>query len=159
MKKKNTYSYLVTICVILILLAVTCAGCSSATELTTLDAPPEAATLLTDDGESTELLLDERQWNFPNLAQHQVYLLDDCLYIDFLFDKKADADQLDRARSFALTSFTLLKYQFLGPYPYREVIKARQNEELMWNNVSCRVWQGDELLYQDDYDHVYYDED
>jgi len=116
---------------------------------------PAGALALTDTGESTELLTDARQWNLSQLEQHQVYLLDNCLYVDFLFTDEVDADQLDRARSFVLSSFSVLSYQYLGAYPYRDIIKAREKKELIWEEVRCRIWQEDELLYEDVYDKIY----
>ena len=115
---------------------------------------PAGALALTDPEESTELLTDVRQWNLPQLEQHVVFLQDDCLTVQFAFSKDADASQLDRARSFVLSSFVLGDRDILGPYPYGDVIDARYKGELDWNSVNCQVWQGPDLVYEDVHDQV-----
>ena len=118
---------------------------------------PAGALALTDTGESTELLTDARQWNLSQLEQHQVYLQDGQLYVDWVFPKKAAADQIDRARAFVQTSFVLGYQQILGPYPYRDVIEGYYGGELEWTGVTCRLWQGGKLAFEDVYDKLYLD--
>ncbi len=145
---------------LLVVLALVCllAGCGAPrTEL----QPPENAQVLTD-SRAVELFRDPRQWNMPQLLDHQLYLLDGRLYAEFLFDKAADADQIDRARSYSLRSFVLTDAYILGEYPYGELIigQAKQAADATtWEAVTCRVYNEKKLLYGDVFDRVYLDED
>lgn len=147
------FSVIAVVCVLLLAAALLLPQAGSAPELEI----PAGALALTDTGESTELLTDARQWNLSQLEQHQVYLQDGQLYVDWVFPKKAAADQIDRARAFVQTSFVLGYQQILGPYPYRDVIEGYYGGELEWTGVTCRLWQGGKLAFEDVYDKLYLD--
>ncbi len=104
------------------------------------------------------MFVDKRQWNMPQLQEHELYLLDERLYVEFLFEKNADEGQIDRARSFSLTTFVLSSIQILGEYPYSELMMNREKKRegfVDWQAVTCHIYSGDELIYEDIYDRVY----
>jgi len=109
---------------------------------------PAHAVVYTDEQEM-ELFLDEMQWNMPDLLQQEVYLAGDEINIDFWFSEAAGFNQIDGARSFAITAFVIKHAYPLGLSPYDWLLI---DSDVMWKTVSCKVYQGPDLLYHDCYD-------
>lgn len=135
--------------VLMVSLMLLCA-CAEPLELY---VPDDAAVYTSED--AAVLLKDAMQWNMTHLVQHELYIKDDTLYMDCLFDKAVDAGEIDRMRSFVITAFVLLHCDALGPTPYSELVMDRNRGELMWESVVCRIYQGSELVYEDVHDLVY----
>ena len=103
--------------------------------------------------------MDVRQWNLPQLLQQEVYLLDQRLYAEFLFAPDTDFSQLDRARSFCLTTFVLGEVQILGEYPYSQLVLDKQRGatgSADWQAFTCRIYSDGKLLYEDIHDKLYF---
>lgn len=135
-----------------ILLAVVCVIILCMDNLNTSPITiPREATVYTDD-QAVELFQDVGQWGMPDLLQQEAYLVGDEMNIDFWFSKSAGDNQIDAARSFAITAFVLRYPNFLGTSPYQDLIV---NEDVTWKTVSCKVYRGRELLYHERYDEQY----
>lgn len=109
----------------------------------------ENATYYTDD-RAQELFMKSGNYNFENLNSHDLYKIDDTLYIDFYFSKEATKKQLDDARVFALSTFV---FKFLPPSeesPY--MIFNTDERPTQWVRVTCRIYIDDKLNSEDKYD-------
>lgn len=76
-------------------------------------------------------------------------MLDGRINMDFWFDKKADDDQINNARSFAINAFVLRQAPAVGESPYRNLLN---DKSVQWQTASFRVYQGGKLLYLEQYD-------
>jgi len=102
------------------------------------------------DERAQEMFMDERNYSLTNLKGHEVYLIDNTIHIDFYFDKNATFHQIDKARSFAITTFILKHSMAMGESPYM-VFTVGENRNI-WERVSCRVYINDKLSIEENYD-------
>ena len=82
-KSKHMPSNLLILFLIFMALLYPMLGCEKAQPSFKI---PDDAVLLTD-YRAIELFVDKRQWNMPQLQEHELYLLDERLYVEFLFEK------------------------------------------------------------------------
>ena len=102
------------------------------------------------DERAQEMFVDERNYSLTNLKGHEVYLIDKTIHIDFYFSKNATFHQIDKARSFAITTFILKHSMAMGESPYM-VFTIGENRNI-WEKVSCRVYINDKLYIEENYD-------
>lgn len=103
------------------------------------------------DERAQEMFIDERYYSMVNLKGHELYIHEDILNIDFYFDKDVTEHQIDKARSFALTTFILRHSSPYGESPYGELNTSNRND-IKWNYVLCRIYVNDKLKTEEKYD-------
>ena len=92
---------------------------------------------------------EEEQWGMLDLLQHEVYLLDDEININFWFGEMANNYQVDRARNFVIRTFVLRRPYTMAPQPYDRMAR---NMAIRWDTVSSKVYLDGDLLFHDRYD-------
>ena len=106
-------------------------------------------TSLTNFTEESAAVLFLEEWSMHDLLQHDVYLIDSEMNVDFWFSEAADVHQLDRARNFSVRTFLLRQPYTMGRSPYDRLAR---NLGISWETVSIRIFLDGELLHHDRYD-------
>lgn len=102
------------------------------------------------DKRAQELFIEDGNYSFINLKEHEVYKVDDTLHIDFYFDNEVTKNQLDNARLFALSTFVLRYSSPSEESPY--MIFNSADSAVQWVTVTCRIYVDDKLNSEDKYD-------
>ena len=92
---------------------------------------------------------EEEAWGMLDLLEHEVYLLDGEININFWFSEAATNVQVDRARSFVIRTFLLRRPFQLGRQPYDRLVR---NMNINWNTLSSKIFLDGELVHHDRYD-------
>ena len=109
--------------------------------------PGESSITIFTEESAARLFLDE--WGLHDLMQHDVYLIDNEMNVDFWFSEAADVYQVDSARNFSIRNFLLRQPYTMGRTPYDRLAR---NLRISWETTSFRIFLGGELIYHDRYD-------
>jgi len=90
------------------------------------------------------------EYSMVNLDKQDAYILDDTVYVNFYFNKKAEKIEMQNALSCSMTVFVLKSPSMLGEYPYGELFTRENHRE--WEKSVIKIYSNDKLKAEMHYD-------